>query len=57
MNWLSSDEDMISIRPKEREDRRITMTNSQMSWVRAVSQFLFPMIVVVAGIAVWLKRR
>jgi ABC-type uncharacterized transport system involved in gliding motility auxiliary subunit len=57
MNWLSSDEDMISIRPKEREDRRITMTNSQMSWVRAISQFLFPMIVVVAGIAVWLKRR
>jgi ABC-type uncharacterized transport system involved in gliding motility auxiliary subunit len=57
MNWLSSDEDLISIRPKEREDRRITMTTSQLGWVRAVSQFLFPMIVVVAGIAVWLKRR
>jgi ABC-type uncharacterized transport system involved in gliding motility auxiliary subunit len=57
MNWLSSDEDLISIRPKEREDRRITMTSSQMSWVRAVSQFLLPMIVVVAGIGVWLKRR
>lgn len=57
MNWLSSDEDLISIRPKEREDRRITMTGAQLSWVRALSQFLLPMIVVVAGIGVWLKRR
>src|SRR6201996_2660727 len=26
VNWLSSDEDLISIRPKPQEDRRITMT-------------------------------
>ena len=57
INWLSSDEDLISIRPKEREDRRITMTRAQLSWVRATSQFLLPMIVVVAGVAVWWKRR
>jgi ABC-type uncharacterized transport system involved in gliding motility auxiliary subunit len=57
INWLSSDEDLISIRPKEREDRRITMTRSQLSWVRATSQFLLPGIVVVAGIGVWWKRR
>ena len=57
INWLSSDEDLISIRPKEREDRRITMTRAQLSWVRATSQFLLPMIVVVAGIFVWWKRR
>jgi ABC-type uncharacterized transport system involved in gliding motility auxiliary subunit len=35
VNWLSSDEDLISIRPKEREDRRITMTRAQLSWVRS----------------------
>jgi ABC-type uncharacterized transport system involved in gliding motility auxiliary subunit len=57
INWLASDEDLISIRPKPEEDRRITMTNAQMSWVRATSQFLLPMIVVIAGIGVWLKRR
>lgn len=57
INWLSSDEDLISIRPKEREDRRITMTRAQLSWVRATSQFLLPMVVVVAGIFVWWKRR
>ncbi len=29
VNWLSSDEDLISIRPKPQEDRRITMTRAQ----------------------------
>jgi ABC-type uncharacterized transport system involved in gliding motility auxiliary subunit len=57
INWLSSDEDLISIRPKENEDRRITMTRAQLSWVRATSQFLLPGIVIVAGIGVWWKRR
>ena len=29
LNWLSSDEDLISIRPKEPEDRRISLTQAQ----------------------------
>jgi len=57
INWLASDEDLISIRPKEKDDRRITLTQAQMNWVRAVSQFLLPGIVIVAGIGVWWKRR
>jgi ABC-type uncharacterized transport system involved in gliding motility auxiliary subunit len=57
MNWLSSDEDLISIRPKEPEDRRITMTRAQMNWVRITSQFLFPLAVVIAGFSVWWRRR
>jgi ABC-type uncharacterized transport system involved in gliding motility auxiliary subunit len=57
VNWLSSDEDLISIRPKAKEDRRITMTRAQLSFVRGTSQFLLPLIVVVAGFGVWWKRR
>jgi ABC-type uncharacterized transport system involved in gliding motility auxiliary subunit len=57
MNWLSSDEDLISIRPKDREDRRITMTEAQMNWVRLTSQFVFPLAVVIAGVTVWWRRR
>lgn len=57
MNWLSSDEDLISIRPKDPEDRRITLTTAQMRLVRAVSQFIIPLIVIVAGVMVWWKRR
>lgn len=57
VNWLASDEDLISIRPKDKDDRRITMTSAQLSWVRTTSQFLFPLVVVVAGVSVWWKRR
>ncbi len=57
INWLSSDEDLISIRPKEQEDRRITMTRAQLNWVRATSQFVLPLVVVIAGVFVWWKRR
>jgi gliding motility-associatede transport system auxiliary component len=57
IDWLGSDEDLISIRPKEQEDRRITMTRAQLTLVRSVSQFLLPLFVVVAGVAVWWKRR
>jgi ABC-type uncharacterized transport system involved in gliding motility auxiliary subunit len=57
LNWLSSDEDLISIRPKEQDDRRITMTQSQFSWVRATSQFFVPLMVLVVGISVWWRRR
>ncbi|MGB8063958.1 MAG: GldG family protein [Candidatus Sulfotelmatobacter sp.] len=57
VNWLSSDEDLISIRPKPPEDRRITMTGRQLTWVRAVSQFVLPFAVVIMWISVWWKRR
>jgi len=57
MNWLSSDEDLISIRPRPEDDRRITMTQSQFNWVRATSQFILPLFVVVLGVSVWWRRR
>ena len=57
INWLSSDEDLISIRPKPQDDRRITLTGAQMSWIWVTSIVLLPLAVVVTGIGVWWKRR
>jgi ABC-type uncharacterized transport system involved in gliding motility auxiliary subunit len=57
LNWLASDEDLISIRPKQQEDRRVTMTRAQLILVRAISQFVLPLLVVIAGTLVWWKRR
>ena len=57
VNWLSSDEDLISIRPKPPESRRVTMTQRQFNGVLVTSQFVLPLIVVVAGFGVWWKRR
>jgi ABC-type uncharacterized transport system involved in gliding motility auxiliary subunit len=57
IDWLASDEDLISIRPKQVEDRRITMTQAQLNIVRITSQFLLPLVVVFAGVSVWWRRR
>ncbi len=57
MNWLSSDEDLISIRPKEPEDRRISLSQRQMRVVFYTSVVFLPLIVVVGGLWVWWRRR
>jgi ABC-type uncharacterized transport system involved in gliding motility auxiliary subunit len=57
MNWLSSDEDLISIRPKEPEDRRLNISGRQMSVLFYSSMIFLPLIVVVSGFAVWWRRR
>lgn len=57
INWLASDEDLISIRPKDREDRRITLTKAQMNWLTISSQILLPLLVIVGGVSVWWRRR
>jgi ABC-type uncharacterized transport system involved in gliding motility auxiliary subunit len=46
MNWLSSDEDLISIRPKDPEDRRLTLTSRQMSTIFSSSVIGLPLIVI-----------
>ena len=57
MNWLTADEDLISIRPKDPEDRRITMTRRQMSMLFYLSVVFIPLIVIVSGVAVYWRRR
>jgi ABC-type uncharacterized transport system involved in gliding motility auxiliary subunit len=57
INWLSSDEDLISIRPKQPEDRRINLTRAQFRTVQFTSQFFLPLIVIFSGVMIWLKRR
>ena len=57
IDWLASDEDLISIRPKEPADRRLNMTARQMDVVEYTSVFGIPLLIVVGGIGVWWKRR
>jgi ABC-type uncharacterized transport system involved in gliding motility auxiliary subunit len=57
INWLASDEDLISIRPKDRDDRRVTMTRSQLNWVGITSLGILPLGIVIAGVTVWWRRR
>ena len=57
MNWLSADEDLISIRPKEPTDRRLNMKQWQMTALFWFSVVLLPIAIVLAGVGVWAKRR
>jgi ABC-type uncharacterized transport system involved in gliding motility auxiliary subunit len=57
MNWLTSDEDLISIRPKEPEDRRLRITGSAIRILFLTSVVFLPLIVIFSGVSVWWKRR
>ena len=56
-NWLSSDEDLISVRPKSPEDRRVNLSAGQMRWVFYLSVVGLPLLMVASGVAVWWRRR
>jgi ABC-type uncharacterized transport system involved in gliding motility auxiliary subunit len=57
VNWLSSDEDLISIRPKAPEDRPLNLTAQKLNSVFWLSVIIFPLAVVGFGMATWWKRR
>jgi ABC-type uncharacterized transport system involved in gliding motility auxiliary subunit len=57
VNWLSSDEDLISIRPKETEDRRLNVNQRQMNTFAYTDLIAIPLIIIIAGVAIFLKRR
>jgi len=57
VSWLGEEEDLISIRPKSPQDRRIILSQSQQSMIRLVVLFILPGCVLLAGIVVWSRRR
>jgi len=57
VSWLAQDDDLISIRPKDPEDRRIVLSQSQSSMIRWLALFILPGIALAVGIVVILNRR
>lgn len=57
VNWLAEDEDLISVRPKEPKNRRVTLTQTQQNLLFWFSFLLLPGLVIASGIYVWWKRR
>jgi ABC-type uncharacterized transport system involved in gliding motility auxiliary subunit len=57
LNWLSSDEDLISIRPKDPADNRIMLSRQQMTLLFFTSVVLMPLAVIAMGVGVWWRRR
>jgi ABC-type uncharacterized transport system involved in gliding motility auxiliary subunit len=57
VNWLSSDEDLISIRPKSPEDRPLNMTTRRLTATFWLSVVVFPLAVILFGLITWWRRR
>lgn len=57
VNWLTEDEDLIAIRPRAAEDRRITMTSAQVRNVVLLSLVFLPGFFLIWGVTVWWSRR
>ncbi len=57
VNWLTEEADLISIQPKTSSPRTIQMTATQGRILFFVSLIILPLIVLVTGISVWVRRR
>ncbi len=57
MNWLSADEDLISIRPKEPSNQPLNVDARRASMMFWASVVFFPLAVVGIGLGTWWKRR
>jgi ABC-type uncharacterized transport system involved in gliding motility auxiliary subunit len=57
IGWLSQQENLISIRPKNPEDRRLTLTATQQSNLAWLSLVIIPACIFGAGLYAWSRRR
>lgn len=57
VNWLAQEENLISIRPKNPANRRVTMTAAQQRLLFVLSVLVLPGLAVVGGGWIWWRRR
>ena len=57
VNWLAQQENLISIRAREPEDRRLTLTASAQRRIFWLSVLLLPAAILGVGVYTWMSRR
>jgi ABC-type uncharacterized transport system involved in gliding motility auxiliary subunit len=57
VNWLVQQENLISIRPRDAEDRRITLTAEQERRIFFLTVVIVPGLILLAGVQTWWRRR
>ncbi len=57
VNWLAQQENLIAIRPREPQDRRITLTADEQQRIMLLSIFIIPGLVLASGVYTWWRRR
>ena len=56
-NWLTQQEDLIAIRPRDSGDRRVTMTADQQRRMVWLSLLFIPGLILGSGVYTWFQRR
>jgi ABC-type uncharacterized transport system involved in gliding motility auxiliary subunit len=56
-NWLTEEADLIAIQPKTQTPRTIQLTPSQGRLIFLVSIVILPLLVLLLGVSVWIRRR
>ncbi|MEM7008301.1 MAG: GldG family protein [Thermodesulfobacteriota bacterium] len=57
LNWISGDENLISIRPKKLNSGNLTITTKQVDIIFIIIVVVIPAVILFSGIAIWWKRR
>jgi ABC-type uncharacterized transport system involved in gliding motility auxiliary subunit len=57
VGWLSQQENLISIRAKEADDRRVTLTATQQANLNWLSLLVIPGFIFATGVYTWWRRR
>jgi ABC-type uncharacterized transport system involved in gliding motility auxiliary subunit len=57
INWLAQQENLIAIRPKEPNDRRITLTADQSRRLMWLALLIIPGVIFGTGVYTWWRRR
>jgi ABC-type uncharacterized transport system involved in gliding motility auxiliary subunit len=57
VSWLAQQENLIAIRPKDADDRRLTMTANQQLRVLILALLIVPVVVFGTGVYAWWRRR
>jgi ABC-type uncharacterized transport system involved in gliding motility auxiliary subunit len=57
VNWLTQEKDLISIQPKTSSPRTIQLSPSQGRLIFFVSLIILPLLVLITGVSIWIRRR
>ncbi|HPG41006.1 MAG TPA: Gldg family protein [bacterium] len=57
ISWMAGEEDLISVRPRDPEDRRINISQKQSRLILYLGVLLLPIVIFATGIVVYIKRK
>lgn len=57
ISWLAEEEDLISVRPRDPEDRRLNLSKKQSRIILYLGVLFLPVLIFVTGIVVYVKRK